>query len=247
MSFGITIVNDSNELTFSESGTLYSFGGLATFQSIVQADGYSGVFSSYNGYSTYTFEYAGHILVALPVDANGGTSLLSKTRSGNTWTIKVYKGNGFIDGNTGFENQVQTNVYVFLRPISLNERWGISIYDAQGNLSGDLSRKPLVYAGILQTAGANNGDVSDMPTPYMQVPLVIGSLGGGRVTSAKSTTYVGRWITRRYAKVWKVNSSNGLFFAANGLMTYQIEDGQIPSSDYGFAAAGIAINGAIYS
>jgi hypothetical protein len=196
MGYGLTTYNDAGGLTLSSDGKVYGYIGMATYVSIQQPP--TNVNIGENGYSTYTINWAGDIIVALPVKANGGTSILYQSRVGNTWTILVHKSTGSLN-SLGFDVQEATQVYVFGAPASAPS-YGLALYNASGVLSADMTRRPLTFDKYL-TFPANTVILA---LSGITVPAVIGISRREELTNLPidSTFYA----NRTYEGAWRLGS-----------------------------------------
>lgn len=194
MTFLASVTNPGNELVFSGDGITYSYIGRASFVKVSQAT--TGTILKINGVSTYTITWPGDILVALPVKANGTTSLINATRAGSIWTILVHKGTGAIDAN-GFDIEEATEVYVFGAPGAVSG-YGGWLYDADGNCVADLSRIPLTWRGRL--AMATNVDTWSLPGA-VGIPAIVGWPMDRNVTSVRNPPF---FINRYMARGWQL-------------------------------------------
>ncbi|PHV13902.1 hypothetical protein CSQ90_26070 [Janthinobacterium sp. BJB303] len=198
MSFLLKVTNPALELVFSSSGITYSYVGMASFVSLAQAT--NGPILKGRGVSTYSIVWPGDILVALPVKANGTTSLINTTRSGDTWTILVHKGSGAFDAN-GFDIEEATEVYVFGSPGAAHG-WGGWLYDASGNCVADLARIPLTWRARL-TMGAN---VISWPLPGgVGVPAMVGWPMDRNITSVRDSAF---YINRYHGRGWQLEGGS---------------------------------------
>lgn len=217
MAYGAIFENDGNELTFSDSGLVYSFIGRATFVSATQAGTNPTLATS--GFSTYTITWPGEIVVALPAKTNGSTMLRNISRSGNTWTIQVHKGNGSYDA-LGFDVQEQTEVYVFGMPTAATlGTWGMAIFNDAGVVTGDLSRRPLTFRARILTA--NPMDEWTLPTGA-GVPAILGVPVGDSRSSAPGPNNL--FNIRELSAAWRINAANGKLFKDEFLATYRRDD-----------------------
>lgn len=196
MGYGITTYNDSGGLTLSSDGRVYGYIGRATHVSTQQPP--TNVNIAENGYSTYTINWAGDIIVALPVKTNGSTSLLYQTRSGNTWTILVHKGTGSLN-SLGFDVEEATEVYVFGAPTS-TPSYGMALYNASGVLTADMTRRPLTFDKYL-TFPSNT---TTLAFSGITTPAVIGINRREELTNLPidSTFYA----NRTYKGAWRVEA-----------------------------------------
>ena len=148
MPAGIIIRNPGNELVFTSDAFVYHYLGTATLQSTTPSPTAipGGTYGIFSGRSIYTITHAGSdIVVATPVPTslNSAVSVVSKTKSGNTWTIVVQKGNGSAPNAAGFLTEEATTVHVWGRPIS-SPNFGLAIYAPDGTIRADMSKKPLL-------------------------------------------------------------------------------------------------------
>jgi hypothetical protein len=198
MPFVMKVTNPALELVFADSGITYSYIGRAGLVSVAQASG--GQVTKGRGVSTYSIDWPGDILVALPVKANGTTSLINTSKSGNTWTILVHKGTGAIDAN-GFDIEEATEVYVFGTP-GAEHGLGGWLYDASRTCVADLSRIPLTWRARA-SMGAN---VLSWPLPGgVGVPALVGWPMDRNVTSVREVPF---YINRYQARGWQLNGGN---------------------------------------
>lgn len=206
MGYGLTVFNEGGGMTLSSDGLIYGYIGRATYQSIVQPPGpLSGTIGWPSegdcGYSVYTIDWPGPIIVALPVKTNGSTALLDMFQSGSTWTIHVHKGNGSTNA-IGFDLQEATEVYVFGRPTTVSG-FGLALYNAAGQLTGDLSRKPLTFDRFVSMAGG----VTFVAFSGLTVPAVVGDAIWFESTSEPYDDTFNDNYMRRGA--WRWNSTLG--------------------------------------
>lgn len=206
----MTFYNPSGQLTFSADAITYGYIGRATPQGIYGSQptnsGGSVAASGYSGYGVYTIAWAGDIIVALPVKTNGATVLLSKTRSGNVWTINVFKSNGTLDPY-GADNQEYTEVYVFGAPPPGTTSQFMT-YDENGNPSGDLSRLPLLIKGLLSLPEVTSMSSSTWTPPSsISSPAIVGGPPGYNASVTKPSTY---YLNQVYQYAWKLESSGAI-------------------------------------
>lgn len=195
MSYGLQCVNGSNELTLSSDGFIYGYLGKATWQSTTQPG--TGTVHSSNGSSTYTITWAGDIIVAVAVPFLGYACLLSMTQSGSTWTIKAFCSAG-ASNSLGFDTQITADVYVWGRPTSTSG-WGLAIYDASGNLTGDLSRPPLSFKERVSFTSSSSSDTQTI-TSYSKLAVI----GSPRLSQFTSSNVGGStpWLNREWMGAW---------------------------------------------
>lgn len=204
MAYGISVENASAKLVLSSDGLVLGYLGKATHSSTTAPT------ATANGYSTYTFSHAGKIVPAIKLVTNYNSLLLSMSQAGSTWTITLYHGTG-TDAN-GFQPQSTADVYVWGLPVSVSG-YGMAMYDAGGNLTADLSKRPL---SILQKIDWGTTTVTESIAGGITTPAVIGMLhdwqrirsGSGPTWNfnydsgawGRSSTDVRRdWIQRRQA------------------------------------------------
>lgn len=198
--YGMTVVNGSNELTISSEGITYGYIGKATLSSTAQASGNTTVKNK--GSSFYTINWAGDIVVALPVKTNGVTALLNVSQSGSTWTIQVFKGNGSYDAQ-GFDVQEATDVYVFGAPVTVTG-YGMALYNSAGVLSADFTRRPMLYKGRFNIA-ANT--TSYIPLVTMSSVAIVGMPFDRNITNSNSPAP--KYTNRLQSRGWQLNVTNG--------------------------------------
>lgn len=203
MPFGLTIYNDSGGMTLSADGYVYGYLGQATLTEIIQPPS-GDVSLSECGYSTYQFTWPGDIVVALPVRPYGVTALLWQFRVGDTWTIAVHQSTSGAANNLGYVAQEATQVYVFGAPGVVPSDYGLALYSQTGQLTGDLSRRPLTFDRLL-TFGANttNAAFSGLTTP-----CVIGA--DPRYELSNLPYDQDRFDNRLALGGWRWNQSSGL-------------------------------------
>jgi len=174
MAYGLQIVNPSGELVLSSETYFPVYLGKATLSGSVVAPT-----TTLGGYSLYTFTYSGQILPVLKLDSTKRGTIISYSQAGSTWTIKV----SFRDTSTnaqGFFTQYLAEVFVFGFPTSLGGTWGGAIYDASGNLVGDLTRAPMLVAS--RVSWATSGATATY-SESITVPGVLGRAVDYRVRS----------------------------------------------------------------
>lgn len=209
-----TFYNPSGQLTLSGDGITYSYVGRATLSSVSQAGG--NTTSKGSGGSTYTVNWAGDVLVALPVKSNGTTALTNLTRSGDTWTIVVHKGNGSFDAD-GFDVQEATEVYVFGAPAA-NATSTFMLYDINGVPCADLSRRPLTYKERISMSASTLEWAASIGAA---TPAIIGWPQDYNVTSASAAP---SFINRTFARGWQL-SNTGTVLRNTFLTRWVREDG----------------------
>jgi hypothetical protein len=216
MSYGLQCVNAGNELTFSSDGYVYGYIGKAVLQSITPPG--TDPIGASCGFSTYTIEWPGDIIVAVGLPSNGlGTRLNSRSKVGTTWTITVFNILFGAADSLGFRPQVAADVYVWGLPTT-TPPYGLAIYNAAGVLAGDLSRRPLSFNERVVIPGS---DLSTSIQPYT-APAVIGYTGGWRGTSVFDSPF---WINRIFTGAWMWESGLGLLSRPMRQTVYFRDDG----------------------
>lgn len=197
MTYGLQVLNDSGELVMHNRGAIFGYIGRATHVGTTQA-AYQGN-DKFIGYTTYQIVWNAPILVALPLVAGYRTRLQGMSQSGSTWTITVSHTTGGTDAE-GFRTQYATTVYVFGRTTGASG-FGVALYDAAGNILGDLSRPPIRAGHRIQFTGTETQIAR--PTGYT-APAVIGWPFDERREATGSAPNI---INRRYTYGWTVDSS----------------------------------------
>lgn len=236
MAYGIQAFNDSGEFTFSSSGYLLTYLGKATFVSTTPAGTSSS--DAFNGFSIFTFTYAGPIVVGIGLLGSGtsGSIVDRITNVGSTWTIRVYHSNS--TGNSlGFPGQITAaDVYVWGLPLSVSG-YGLALYDASGNLIGDLLKPMLRFKARVSFTG---GSLSQS-IPAMTKPAVIGSLLRRTQTRAANTPTAGKFTNRRFDAVWLWDPVGNFLTKNSRMIEYFVDDGGIPANDNIFDTNAIVI------
>jgi hypothetical protein len=230
MAYGMMLENNGNELTFSDSGYVYSFVGRASLVSVTQPGTDPAGASA--GFSTYTIEWAGDITVALAVKANGATKITNVSRVGNTWTITAFKSTGATNA-LGLHVQEATEVFVFGAPLpATTDVWGVFIFDDAGNLTGDLSRQPLTFRGRVNVDAFTN-----WPMPAgSYVPAMVGGPPG----SSRTATNEGGFYRIRESEVgWRLTSDGTAMYQDLYLTRYYRDDA--PGETYTRRAQSLAL------
>jgi len=234
MTYGLNIEAGLGGLTISSDGITYGYIGRATNTGVSQSGGTTNNRSI--GQSSYTINWAGDIVVALPIKANKTTALVNITQSGEVWTIRCHAGTGTSD-SFGFENQEATEVYVFGTPVSVSG-FGLALYNASGGLCADLSRQPMTVRGVSTHAadalnwplpgGMTTPAVVGMPQDYNWQATSDGSFWINRFRSYGWTLFEGQlrkqsYVTRRLredgpiASVTVITTTNAIVIEASGL------------------------------
>lgn len=191
----MSIENPGASLVFSSDGLMPGYLGKATYQSTTAPDG------TFHGYSTYTFSYSGSIVPVLKLVSGRNTAFRGMSYSAGVWTITVYHGGTPVDAN-GFETQYVADVYVWGVPVSVSG-FGLSIYDASGNLAGDLTKRPLI---IGQKINWSNATFSEAVSASIVTPGIIGC------TNDWKREVLGSGPT------WEVNFLSGVWTLSTGTL-----------------------------
>jgi hypothetical protein len=237
MSYGIELTNENGELTMSSDGFLYGYIGKATAQVVSQPG--TNTVGSNAGSVAYTIDWAGDIIVALGVPgiSTWGVSLSSMTRSGNTWTIVVLSSMSSATNSIGFPVQAAGDVYVWGRP-TVASGYGVAIYDANENLVGDLSRRPLLFNDIVQPTTAA---VDEFSIGSYVKPAVVGSPYMTQSTSQSGGGGATPWTNRRFTGRWTWDSVNAKLIRNYVMSFYARDDGGIPVATSRRASTAIVI------
>lgn len=198
MAWGVKIETPASELVISADSITFGYLGQATFVSTTQPG--TSLDNSVDGYSVYTFDYAGQILVALPLTSSGSCILLGMSQSGTTWTITVHQGDGTTNA-AGFDVETApAAVYVFGMPIDPGG-WGGNLYRADGSIACDLTRQPIRVFGRVQMASS----VTSQALPTVTTPAIIGA-PCDRTTFATASGV--HWRNQYFGRAWKLSGSN---------------------------------------
>ena len=233
MAFGLTASNGSNELTLSSDGLLLGYVGRAAFQSFVPNGTSTG--ESFAGYSTYTINWPGSIVVAIGLSAAGNlASLRGQYQTGTVWTIEVWN-SGTTTDSLGFFNQIEATVYVWGLPTTLSG-YGLAIYNAAGVLSGDLTRRPLVAVARV----AMPDGVTSISTPAVSAPAIIGS--PQRLTTLSTRPTGTFYVSRRQFGCWKWDPAAATQLSRTRFQQeYFQDDGGIPLQNLATATNALLI------
>lgn len=218
MGYGLTTYNPSGQLTLSSDGYTYGYIGQASLVSVTQAG--TGSTSASSGRSTYTIDWPGKIIVALPIKDNGGTTLLGMLQSGSTWTVYVHKASGSVDSR-GFDIQESTEVFVFGAPVSASG-YGMAFYNAAGDLALDFGRRPLMFDRFVEIAA----DDFSYSFSGLTTPAIIGSESATARTSTFSSPF---WLIRNYRGSWRMNTALGRVDRVLHVYSYSRDSGSLGS------------------
>jgi hypothetical protein len=202
MAAGLLIRNDSSEIVFSSDAYTYCYVGTATFVSTVPSPTTipGGTYTLNAGYSTYTITWPGNdIIVAIPIPtaANNAASVVSKTKSGSTWTIKVQAGNGTAPNAAGFLTETSTTVHVWGIPTT-DPGFGLCIYAPDGSLRADLSKRPLLIKEFVTLAsGSATGTIA---ASYTTPGIITSAIRHRSVTTGSG---LARTVSERYGRWWR--------------------------------------------
>jgi hypothetical protein len=232
--YGIDAENASGELTFSDNGFIYGYIGRASVQSVNQPG--TDITGSQAGYSVYTINWPGDIVVALPIKDNGPTFVYSMRQSESVWTIFVYKGSDALN-SLKFDVQEATDVYVFGAPVT-STGYGITLYDNNGNITGDLSRRPLMYSAYVSM----DATTFTAAIPPLSIPAVIGCTCGRTTQSVRGSN--GRWTNRITGLGWKRDSINQTIYRSFTQEAYSQDDGGIAVSSVRYPTSCVLIEAA---
>lgn len=169
MSYGLLIENPSGQLVVSSDGLFPGYLGKATLVSTVQDDGAT------SGYSTFTFSHAAQIIPVLKLVDQRSTFLQNLSFASGVWTILVHHA-GSPSGTEGFKTQYAPEVFVWGVPAAVSG-WGMAIYDATGNPTGDLTKKPLIVA---QQINWTSTDGPEALAAGITTPGIIGQMADWR-------------------------------------------------------------------
>jgi hypothetical protein len=214
MPFGARAYNGSGALTFSSDGMIFGYIGKATNTAIQQAG--TSTIDAFAGYSTYTIDWPGKIIVALPLILNKPTALRSVSQSGVTWTITVHRGSSASD-SLGFDVQEVAEVFVFGAPVSVSG-WGLAIRNQAGDLTGDLSRRPLFFDRFV--------DFGDSVPSVTMTGLTKPAFIGAQPTWIRTTEMIdgSTWENREIIGGWMLEAG-GVMSRANILWNRFEDDG----------------------
>ena len=213
--------NDAGQLTLASDGFIFGYIGKATLSFVQQADT-TGV-DDFWGFSRYTITWAGRIIVALPLSLNKPRNLISASKSGSTWTIDVFSGTGALDAQ-GFGVQESCEVFVFGQPLSASG-FGMAIYNEDGVLTGDFSRKPLFFDRILTFA---TDQISQSLTGITKPAFIGVETTWQRTTEPLSGGGATPWLNRNLFGTWMTESGN-LISRFSALQNRFRDDGTWPT------------------
>lgn len=166
MTYGISIVNGNNRLVLSSDGIVPGYIGKASLVSTVQHG------LEDHGYSTYTINHAGPIIPVIQLVENRTVFLRSMSQAGSTWTLTVYCGGSGAFSTNGFETQFAADIFVWGIPTSVSG-YGAAIYNAAGDLVGDLLQRPLIPR---QKISWDSTTVSEAISGGITTPGILGTL-----------------------------------------------------------------------
>lgn len=193
--FGLQITNEgTGELVLSDNALVYAYLGKAVNSALVQSSQNGAEIRA--GYSEYQIDYDGDIVVVLGLSPGMRTGYTYKQRSGNTHTIRI-KHSAPDPTSSSFADQQVGNVYVFVKPISVSNTYGMAMYDDSGALVADLSRYPMTFRKYLQ---APSGTEATAVPADVSVPAFI-----GMPQSVKVVTVGARDMSS--SPCWELNSA----------------------------------------
>ena len=217
MSFGLKIVNPTNELVFSSEGKgLYCI-GKATLQTLVQPSG-SGTAASpgrVSGYSVYRISSAGQVIFAVDLPLNKRVGIKSVTQpSAGIWEITCWCGSG-ADADNIDTVQYELAVWAYGIPTSAGSTFGMNIYDANSNIAYDLTRtNPLFPRAFVEIL---TGSVVTIPSLTRAVAM------GCSTKSALIVNSIGNnsWRYLGYHGLWQRTSSTSMSEVLACVQRYQ--------------------------
>jgi hypothetical protein len=243
MTFGLTCVNDSGELTLSSDAYTLNYLGKATFVSSSDFAGSST--ASTAGGSVWSFNWAGPIVCAIGLKSSGQagvriTSVARSSTSSSAWTINVKDYSTTSTGPSGDTSAYSTqrtdsDIYVFGFPLAANlPNYGFAMFNAAGVLTCDLS-KPIL--GI-KTRIALATDAMSQSVGSFTKPAVIGYPAGLAVTSSGPISTLYRNTT--YRSVWKW-TNDGSLYRVDVVEVRSLDDGPFTPSSVHEPCGGILI------
>jgi len=142
MTSAFVCFNSDGELTFSSEGWAMEYIGQATFlETVPSPTTRPGTnYEQSSGYSAYTIDWAGDRIMTGAVLGTTYESAYRQgvySRTGNTWTIYVQKGNGSALNAAGFMTEAAPTIYCWGTPVS-DVSVGVSVRNAAGSLVAKL-------------------------------------------------------------------------------------------------------------
>ncbi len=216
MSYGIKIINPSNELVISSDGMgLYCIGKAVLQGSVVQASGTATADTPgrVSGYSVYRISHPGQIIVAIDLPLNKHVGIKSVTQpSTGVWEITCWCGSSpdayAIDGT-----QVAIDVWAFGLPQSAGSTWGMNIYKADGSIAYDLTRSNPLFPRAYVVGNGAGGNVT---IPSLTRPVIMGcpTSDPSSITLVSTNT----WARLYQRGIWQRTSSTNI---VDGVVTTQ--------------------------
>lgn len=173
MSYGLKIINPSNELVISSDAMgLYCVGKAVLQGAVVQPTGLATATfpGRKTGYSVYRINHPGQIIVALDLPLGKNVGLLGVTQpAAGVWEITAHCGDG-PDADTFDTTEYALDVWAFGFAQSVAEGYGLALYTASGALAWDMSRANMLFprAYVPSSLTVNNA------IPSLARPVVIG-------------------------------------------------------------------------
>lgn len=240
MSYGLTCFNASGQLTLSSDGYLFGYIGKATLVSITAAG--TDTSGSDQSYATYTITWGAPIICGVALEGlstSSGSCVDWFTNSGSTWTIHVRHTNRATN-SLGFLGQLSTaDVHVWGLPVSVSG-FGGALYDGSGNLTGDLTRRPLTFDRAIAMDASTT---SVAMTGYTQ-PVVVGASNMQKTTTTPSGS---NSINRNYRSLWNWDDIDGLLTRVFDVSHYELDADPVVESSHVWAANVLLLEGASLS
>ena len=208
MSYGLRIVNPTGELVVDSEARGLIAVHKATFVSLVQENGASvdgATPGRLAGYSTYTSNHSGPILLAVDLPAGKNVGLIDVGGSAGAWTITAYCADT-PDPASGLSEwdltQYALDIWVFGFPASVASTWGLALFNSSGSLTYDFSRNGVMWPRSLvdQAFGA-----SPVAIPSLTRPVAVAVPSSWTATDA-TITINSRYRTERRG-FWKRTGS----------------------------------------
>lgn len=202
MSFGLSIENANNKLVLSTDALLPCYLGRATHvstQQPTQVGGGPGPPLEQYGFSTYTITHVGDTLIPfIRFQGNRSVQLLSMSKSGSTWTLRVYCGDTPVSSE-GFETQYVAEVYCWGVPQTVSG-FGLALYNPAQQLVADLTRRPLIIKQKIDLSSITN---SVSLAAGITTPAIAGRLHDRRRNVSGGPVF---WTVGLDMGAWRLNS-----------------------------------------
>ena len=209
------ILNPAGNLVADRNAYSINFLGRATLTATVQPAGSAGSLAGReNGFSTYTFNSADPIFPVLELKSSHVVRLLNCTRSGATWTIKVYCGTATLD-SFGFATQAACEVYIFGRFAS-SGGLGLKLRNDAGTLTHvytDTDGPPLWARSRVSEDGAAIDISSARSIAALSKPAAAGFAHHDKYTSQRISSSSYRNHEWLYGWRWDSASPSSLYLA----------------------------------